>query len=63
MWRRRKPRDPEIESAKRRLADAERDLEAAKGDSAKVDRAAWSIHEIRKANRFAAMMKQALGAK
>lgn len=60
MWRRRHRADPGLEDAKRRLERAERDLEAAKRDDGKVDDLAERMHEIRQANRFAAMMRQAL---
>lgn len=62
IWHRRKRRDPDpgIEDAKRRLEAAERDLEAAKDDDGRVDEVSRRMYEIRQANRFAAMMRQAL---
>jgi hypothetical protein len=60
IWRRRRRADPDVEQARRRLDEARRDLEAAKEDDGRVDEVARRIYEIRKANRFAAMMKAAL---
>ena len=60
MWHRRPRPDPDVEDARRRLEQAERDLEAAKRDDGKVDEVSRRMHEIRKANRFAALMRQAL---
>ena len=60
MWRRKHHPDPDLEDAKRRLEEAQRDLEAARRDDGKVDDLAERMHEIRRQNRFAALMKQAL---
>lgn len=60
IFRRRRRPDPGIEDAKQRLEQAERDLKAAKDDDGKVDEVSRRMHEIRQANRFAAMMRQAL---
>jgi hypothetical protein len=62
MWRRSRHHrpDPEIEEARRRLEQARRDLEQVKDDSGRVDALAKRMHEIRRANRFADMMKRAL---
>lgn len=60
IWRRKPRLDPDLEGAKRRLEAAERDLEVAKSDDGRVDEVSRRMHEIRQANRFAAMMRQAL---
>jgi F0F1-type ATP synthase epsilon subunit len=61
MWRRRRHRpDPDIEDARQRLEQAQRELEQAKRDNGRVDALAKRMHEIRRTNRFADMMKRAL---
>jgi chemotaxis protein histidine kinase CheA len=62
MWRRSRHHrpDPEIEEARQRLEQALHDLEQAKGDSGRVDALARRMHEMRRTNRFADMMKRAL---
>lgn len=61
IWhRRQRTPDPAVEEAKRQLAAAQADLEAAKSDDDRVDELAHRMYEIRRQNRFAAMMKQAL---
>jgi hypothetical protein len=60
IWSRRRDPDPALEEARRRLVEAERDLESARGDNSRVDELASQLHEIRKRNRFAEVMKKAL---
>lgn len=52
--------DPGLEEARERLERAERDLAAARQDDGKVNDLTHRMHEIRRANRFATMMRQAL---
>ena len=61
IWRRDRKPDPEVEQARRRLEQARRDLAAAKRDDGKVDEVADRMREIRRTNRFADLMRQALG--
>lgn len=63
IWRRKPKRplpDPEVEEAKRRLAEATRDLEAAKADTAQVDVVARQIRELRRRNRFGQMIYETM---
>jgi hypothetical protein len=62
MWRRKQQHpDPEVEEARRRLMQAQRDLAATKRDNGKVDEVTHRMQQMRRANRFADLMRHALG--
>jgi hypothetical protein len=64
MWRRKQQHpdpDPEVEEARRRLVQAQRDLAATKRDNGKVDEVTRRMQQMRRANRFADLMRHALG--
>ena len=64
MWHRRKAKlenvELEIGEAQQRLESAQESLAEAKRDNSRVDEVARRMHEIRQANRFATLMRQAL---